>query len=360
MSAQEKVKGLGGEVLFTYTSALNGFSVKLPKEALQALRALPDVEYIEVDQMGTVETIQPPNPPTAPPTGIDRIDRRELPLNGTYTYSETGANVHVYIFDTGIRDTHTEFGGRASLALDAIMDGTATNDCQGHGTNVAGIVGGATYGIAKNVKLHSVRVADCIGNAPVSSTIMGIEWVTLNAIHPAVANISLRWVGTLPSLNTAVVNSITSGVTYVVAAGNEFGGNACAVSPALVPAAITVGAIDPTNDTRWPLSNIGPCVDLFAPGVDIVSAGFTNDTATSLFSGTSQASPHVAGVAARYLETHPGASPATVWNAIHSADNVSTTVINGVPWQGIVNAGTGSPNELLHWGSVRDGSIDGD
>jgi hypothetical protein len=356
-TAKATAKKFNGRIKHTYTSALIGFSAKLPPEAVQALRAMPGVAYIEADQMGSIQTIQPPTPPGNPPTGIDRIDRRLLPLNNTYTYSETGAGVNAYILDTGIRVTNVEFGGRADGPFNAVIDGnTANTDCNGHGTNVAGIVGATTYGVAKQVTLHSVRVAQCTGSVAGADAISGVDWVTNNALHPAVANMSIWFSGGLTSLDTAVTNSITSGVTYVVIAGNNNGADACTMSPARVPAAITVGAIDPANDTRATFSNIGTCLDLFAPGVNIVSAGNANDTATSTFSGTSQAAPHVAGVAARHLQTHPLDTPAQVWAAIHNADDVATTA----GWGGVINPGTGSPNELLHWGSLNDGFNDGD
>jgi len=354
-AAQATVKKFNGRVKHTYTSALIGFSAKLPPEAVQALRAMPSVAYIEADQMGSIQTIQPPNPPGLPPTGLDRIDRRLLPLNLKYTYSETGAGVNAYILDTGIRVTNTEFGGRASGAFNAVMDGnTADTDCNGHGTNVAGIVGATTYGVAKQVTLHSVRVAQCNGSVAGADAIAGVNWVTSNATPPAVANMSIGF-NLFASLDTAVTNSIAAGVTYAIAAGNS-NADACNASPARVPAAITVGAVDPANDTRAGFSNFGACLDLFAPGVNIQSAGNASDTATSIFSGTSQAAPHVAGVAARYLQTHPAANPAAVWAAIHIADDVLTTA----GWIGVSDPGTGSPNELLHWGSLNDGFNDGD
>jgi subtilisin family serine protease len=344
-----------GTVLFVYGSALAGFSAKLPPKALAAVRALPDVAYVEADQKVTTQTMQPPNPPGAPPTGLDRIDRRLLPLNGTYTYSETGNGVNAYVIDTGIRTTNTDFGGRASGAFTSIMDGNGTNDCHGHGTNVAGILGSTTFGVAKQVALHAVRVLNCAGTGTIAGVIAGVDFVTANAVHPAVANMSLGG-GASPAEDASVNNLIASGVIVVVAAGNN-GADACGFSPARVPNAITVGNIDPSNDTRNITSNFGTCVDLFAPGTNILSTGNANDTATSVFTGTSQASPHVAGVAARFLETHPGANQAAVQAAIHAADDVF-----GVTpfWPGITNPGAGSPNELLHYGSLNDGTNDGD
>jgi subtilisin family serine protease len=356
LAAQNTVKKFGGTVGHTYTAALIGFSAKLPPEALKALRATPGVAYIEADQVGSLNTIQPPNPPTNPPTGLDRIDRRLLPLNNTYTYSETGVGVHVYVIDTGIRAGHTEFGGRVSGGVNTMLAASGTDDCHGHGTHVAGTIGGVNYGIAKQVFLHPVRAGDC-ANTYLAPVIAGVDWVTNNRVLPAVVNLSSGFAPS-PALFTAVTNSIASpsGVTYVVAAGNS-NADACNTSPALVPTAITVGAVDPANDTRAGFSNFGTCLDLFAPGVNILSAWNTNDTATNTISGTSMAAPHVTGVAARYLQTHPAAAPADVWTAIHNADDIFGTTAG---WAGIISPGAGSPNELLHWGSLNDGFNDGD
>ena len=347
-SAQATAEKLGAKVGYRYQAVLAGFSATIPASLLDKVRQLPGVAYLEVDQVGTLNTVQ-----TAPPAGLDRTSERPLPLDNRYTYSETGTGVHVYVIDTGILATHTEFGGRVSGGTNTMSSSAGTSDCHGHGTHVAGTIGGATFGIAKNVYLHPVRAGDCT-NTFLAPIIAAVDWVTMNRVLPAVANISS---GFSPSttLDTAIANSVAANVTYVVAAGNN-NGDACNISPARAPAAITVGAVDPNNDTRASFSNFGTCVDLFAPGVNTLSAGISSNSATAVMSGTSMASPHVAGVAARYLETHTGASPAAVWAAIHNADDVSTTP----GWAGVVDPGAGSPNELLHYGSLNDGFDDGD
>ena len=363
-AAQARVKSLGGTIGYTYTSALIGFSVKLPAEgaqaqrALEALRALPGVAHVEVDQVGNLNTIwnQPPNPSTAPPAGLDRTTQRLLPLDGVYNYDGQGNGVHVYIIDTGIRASHSEFGGRVSGGTNTMLAAAGTDDCHGHGTHVAGTVGGATFGIAKQVFLHPVRAGDC-GNTYLAPVIAAVDWVTANRVLPAVVNLSSGF-SPSPALNTAVTNSVAapSSVTYVVAAGNN-AGDACTISPALVPTAITVGAIEPTNDTRAGFSNFGTCVDLFAPGVNTLSAGIASDTATATMSGTSMAAPHVAGVAARYLASFPGSTPAQVWARIDlMADLFGTTA----SWPGVINPGAGSPNKLVYWGATEDSFDDGD
>jgi hypothetical protein len=348
-AAQSTVKELGGKVGFTYTSALIGFSVRLPASAVRALRANARVAYLEADQQGSLDTIQ-----LSPPSGLDRTSEHLLPLDNRYTYSQNGTGVHAYVIDSGIRATHTDFGGRVSGGFDEVMDGHGTDDCYHHGTHVAGTIGGATYGLAKQVNLHPVRVADCMGALMASRTVAGVDWVTANAVHPAVINMSLH-TALSPALDLAVTNAINAGIVVVAATGNTTL-DACTISPAHLPAVIAVGSVDPTNDTRAGTSGIGTCVDLFAPGVSILSTWNTSDTATHLDSGTSMATPHVAGVAALYLQNHPAATPAAVWTAIHNADNVPTTM----GWAGVINPGAGSPNELLHWGSLNDGFNDGD
>jgi subtilisin family serine protease len=359
MAAQRIVEQMDGKVEHVYTSALVGFSATLSDSALQTLRGLPLVDYIEADQKGGLKTVQ-----NTPPAGLDRTSERFLPLDNRYTYSETGLGVHVYILDTGIRATHTEFGGRVSGGINLGPDGlppTSTDDCHGHGTHVAGTVGGTTYGIAKNVSLHPVRVGDC-ADTYLSNMVSGVDWVTnpANRTLPAVANISSRWYTPSLALDTAVNSSISSGVTYVVAAGNE-NADACNASPSRVPNAITVGATVPATDTRAGFSNFGTCLDLFAPGVNILSAGNANDTATAVKSGTSMAAPHVAGVAARYLGIFPLALPGMVDNHIkYVADNFAPLTPTTALWPGVINPGLGSPNRLLHYGSLNYGFNDGD
>ncbi|WP_420130004.1 S8 family peptidase [Longimicrobium sp.] len=311
---------------FVYTAALNGFSAALNAGQLNALRHNPSVAYVEQD--GRAETYTTQSPVT---WGLDRIDQRNLPLSNSYTYTATASTVYAHIIDTGIQANHPQFGTRAASAYD-YAGGTGA-DCNGHGTHVAGTIGSTTYGVAKQVRLRGVRVMDCNGSGSFSQIIAGVDWVRLNRTNPAVANISLGG-GLSSALNTAVTNLSSSGVFVAVAAGNS-NADACNFSPASAPAVFTTASSE-SNDAKRTSSNWGTCVDGYAPGGSITSTWI--GSATNTISGSSMASPHVAGVAALYKATYGNASSATIDSWIKT--NATAGVITG-------NV-TGTPNRLLY------------
>jgi subtilisin family serine protease len=317
----------GATPSFVYDAAVNGFAASLNRGQLTALRHNPNVEYIEEDQLMSIEATQ-----SNAPWGLDRIDQRNRPLNGTYVYNATATNVTAYIIDTGVRPSHNQFGGRAASVYNAV--GGSNDDCNGHGTHVAGTVGGSTYGVAKGVRIRGVKVLNCSGSGSSSGIVAGINWVRTNAQRPAVANLSLGG-GYSSTTNTAVNNLANSGVYVAVAAGNS-GANACNYSPASAANVTSVMASN-SSDQRASWSNYGSCTHLYAPGVSITSAWHTSNTATNTISGTSMASPHVAGLGALILASNPSASNSAVRNWIVS--NATTNVISGNP--------SGTPNRLL-------------
>ncbi|MBB2934531.1 subtilisin family serine protease [Amycolatopsis bartoniae] len=324
---------LGGVVHKKYTTALKGYSATMSESQAKRAAADPAVAFVEQNRTFHITATQS-NPPS---WGLDRVDQRNLPLDSSYTYSTTASNVHAYIIDTGINLTHSDFGGRAKSGYDFVDNDSNATDCNGHGTHVAGTVGGSTYGLAKGVQLTAVRVLDCSGSGSYDGVIAGIDWVAQNAVKPAVANMSLGGSAS-SSVDSAVRNAISAGVTFAIAGGND-NANACNYSPARTAEAITVGATTST-DARASYSNYGSCLDIFAPGSSIKSDWIGSTTATNTISGTSMATPHVTGAAALYLATHTTASPATVRNALVAAATTGK----------VTSAGSGSPNALLYTG----------
>jgi len=393
LAVQEQAVRLGGTIEYVYRLGRTGFSAKLPPAAREALRADPHVAFIECNQNGTPNTVQDftsPNinwPMSQWPKGLDRTSERLLgnppnQLDKRYTYSEDGTGVHVYVVDTGIRAGHSEFGERVLGGVNVAdsrpsTDDARTGDCGGHGTFMAGIIGGAGVGIAKGATLHPVRVTNCPSSNPYRANIFasGIEWVidqvSNHGLSPAVINFSHSFVSdsNTSMLDLKVNDAIDAGIVVVISAGPNSTTDACFNSPASVNApyqsdhlnkpAIVVGAVDPETDTRTSASSYGGCLNLFAPGANILSAGYTASNSYILLlsadAGTSSAAAHVTGVVARYLQTHPTATPTQVWAALHRANNIYPSTTG---WSGINNPGTGSPNELLHYGQSDDGWSD--
>lgn len=352
--ARRLAKDHDGSLRFTYQHAIKGFAARFPAAAADGLRRNPHVAYVEPDaEMRIVGTET--NPPS---WGLDRVDQHDLPLSSGYTYPNTATNVNVYILDTGVRLTHSEFGGRAHYIPSAnngnfVLDShTNAEDCHGHGTHVAGTAAGATYGIAKGATIWAGRVLNCAGSGQLSEVIAGIDWITGNGQKPAVVNMSLGG-GDAQSVADAVENSIAAGFNYAVAAGNGdpffgFPQDACTVSPANAPDALTTGATDVT-DNEGSFSNYGSCVDILAPGVDITSAWLTNDNATATLSGTSMATPHVTGTVALYLAANPSATAAEVAAALKNNATPNTIVLN--PF----SEAFGTANLFLYTGFITGG-----
>ncbi|RZB15938.1 S8 family peptidase [Streptomyces sp. F001] len=327
-------KKYGATIERTYKKALNGYAIEASETEAKRLAADPAVASVVQNRTFTVAATQP----SPPSWGLDRIDQRNLPLNSSYTYPDSaGQGVTAYVIDTGVRITHSDFGGRASYGYDAVDNDNTAQDGNGHGTHVAGTVAGNAYGVAKKARIVGVRVLNNSGSGTTAQVVAGIDWVAQNAVKPAVANMSLGG-GADTALDTAVRNAIASGVTFAVAAGNETT-NASTRSPARVTEAITVGATT-SGDAKASYSNYGTVLDLFAPGSSITSSWHTSDSATNTISGTSMATPHVAGAAALYLAGNPTATPAQVSTALTSAATPNV----------VTSPGTGSPNRLLYVG----------
>ncbi|GAB1042323.1 MAG: S8 family peptidase [Shewanella algae] len=338
----------GIEVRQNFGNSLNGVLVKANAAQIQSLLKDPNIKYVEQDQRVSIEPMVEADGDQGGATwGLDRIDQRDLPLNSNYHYDYDGSGVTAFVIDTGVRNTHNEFGGRASSGYDFIDNDNDSSDCNGHGTHVAGTIGGSTYGVAKNVNIVGVRVLNCSGSGTNSGVISGINWVKNNAQGPSVANMSLGG-GASQALDDAVNAAVAAGISFVVAAGND-NSNACNYSPARAANAVTVGSTTST-DSRSSFSNYGTCLDIYAPGSSITSAWYNSNSATNTISGTSMASPHVAGVAALYLAENPALSPTQLTNLLVSRASSGK----------VGDAKTGSPNKLLYSLAGDDGGCGND
>jgi subtilisin family serine protease len=327
----EKTEALGATVERTYSTALKGFSVRADEAEARRLAALPSVAYVEQNGVERGDDMTQLDPTW----GLDRIDQRDLPLNDQYAHVTRGEEVHAYVVDSGVSVRWPAFTGRASNGWDFVEDDSVAQDCHGHGTHVAGTVGGAMYGVAKEVKIVAVRVLNCENRGTTADVLAGYDWVAANAQLPAVANVSIGGSAS-DTKDAAVRGMVEAGVTVAVSAGND-GGDACQQSPAREPDVITVAATT-DSDRRWEHSNYGGCVDIFAPGQYIESADHDDPDGTAVWSGTSMAAPHVTGAAALYLSEHPSATPAEVTEAL----------LDGSTKGRVADAGSGSPNRLLY------------